>query len=34
MRYTILKSRDLFVIYENEKVIAYFNTLKKAQEKN
>ena len=33
MRYTILKSRDLYVVYEDEKIIAYFNTFKKAQDK-
>lgn len=30
-KYTILKSRDLYIIYEDDKAIFYFYTLIKAQ---
>ena len=33
MRYTILKSRDLYIVYEGDEIIGSFYTLKKAEDK-
>ena len=33
MRYTILKSRDLYIVYEGDEIIGSFYTLQKAQDK-